>query len=254
LWQEEQHIRGEQIRDYAGMAVRIPVSFHIPSDAEPWDTSDSRNRVLWRLHVSAVVPGVDYDSTFEVPVFRTPASEIADDESSSPPSGSIASYHQPADSKIRVTTNSQDTEILFPAARNTGAAIGLTVFMVIWWAAFGIQLYFRIPVIFPIVTALFGLLITVGVLDLWLKVSRVVVSSGSITVASGYLHPDEGRRLAVTDVSDVATAIGMQAGNVPYYDVVIRLKNGKKVVAGRSVRDKREAEWLAATIKGALAG
>lgn len=254
LWQEEQRIRGEQIRDYSGMAVRIPVSFRIPSDAEPWDTTDSRNRVLWRLHVSAVVPGVDYDSTFEVPVFRTPASEIADDtEGSTAPSASIASYHQPADSKVRVTTNPRDTEILFPAARNTGAAIGLTAFMVIWWAAFGIQLYFRIPVIFPIMTALFGLLITVGVLDLWLKVSRVVVSGGSITVAAGYLHPGEGRRLAAADVSDVAPAIGMQAGNVLYYDVVIRLKNGKKVVAGRSVRDKREAEWLAATIKHALA-
>ena len=48
--------------------------------------------------------------------------------------------------------------------------------------------------------------------------------------------------------------IGMQAGNVPYYDLEVRLKNAKKVVAGRSVRDKREAEWLAATIKRELAG
>jgi hypothetical protein len=37
-----------------------------------------------------------------------------------------------------------------------------------------------------------------------------------------------------------------------YYDVVIRRKDGKKTTAGRSVRDKREAEWLAATIKKAL--
>jgi hypothetical protein len=38
-------------------------------------------------------------------------------------------------------------------------------------------------------------------------------------------------------VADVVTAIGMQAG---------------KTIASRSVRDKREAEWLAATIKKAL--
>jgi hypothetical protein len=37
-----------------------------------------------------------------------------------------------------------------------------------------------------------------------------------------------------------------------YYDVEIRRNDGKKVVAGRAVRDKREAEWLAATIKRAL--
>jgi hypothetical protein len=44
----------------------------------------------------------------------------------------------------------------------------------------------------------------------------------------------------------------MQAGGTPYYDVVIRQKGGKKVIAGRAVRDKLEAEWLALTIKRAL--
>jgi hypothetical protein len=53
-------------------------------------------------------------------------------------------------------------------------------------------------------------------------------------------------------VADVVSAIGMQAGRTLYYDVEIRRKDGKKVTAGRSVRDKREAEWLAATIKKAL--
>jgi hypothetical protein len=49
----------------------------------------------------------------------------------------------------------------------------------------------------------FGLLLLVGVLELWLRVSRAT-------------------------------------------------KEGKKITAGRAVRDKREAEWLAATIKQAL--
>jgi hypothetical protein len=44
----------------------------------------------------------------------------------------------------------------------------------------------------------------------------------------------------------------MQAGSVPYYDVVVRQKDGTKVTAGSSVREKREAEWLAVTLKGAL--
>jgi hypothetical protein len=44
----------------------------------------------------------------------------------------------------------------------------------------------------------------------------------------------------------------MQAGKSVYYDVVIRRKDGKKATAGGSVRDKREAEWLAVTIKKSL--
>jgi hypothetical protein len=44
----------------------------------------------------------------------------------------------------------------------------------------------------------------------------------------------------------------MQAGSRPYYDLIILLKNGKRVTVGRSMRDKREAEWLALTMKNAL--
>ncbi|MFL5402180.1 MAG: hypothetical protein ACJ8BF_05115 [Gemmatimonadales bacterium] len=255
LWQESCQVRGQQIRDYSGMGIVIPVSFRLPVDAEPWDATDPNNRVIWRLHASASVPGIDYDASFEVPVFRTAASEgppTPEDERvtslATPP------YRQRADSPIVVTTTGRGTEILFPAARNIGAAVSLTFFMILWWGALGVQLYFRIPVIFPIVTALFGLLIAAGAFDLWLKVSRVTAGSGAVIVASGYLHPGQERRLAAADIADVIPAIGMQAGKTPYYDVQIRLKNGKKVTAGRSVRDKREAEWLAATIRKALGG
>lgn len=247
LWQEERRVRGEQNRDYAGMGTNIPVSFALPSDAVASDPDNPNNRVLWRLEVSASVPGVDYESTFEVPVFRTPASE-------QPPATETErlEYHQPADSRITVSTNRRGTEIVFPAARNPGAATGLTVFTFIWWGALGIQLYLHAPIIFPIVTALFGLLLMIGVLDLWLKVSRVTVDAGTVTVATGYLEPHRGRSLTAAEVADVVAAIGMQAGKTVYYDVVIRRKDGKKTTAAGSVRDKREAEWLAAMIKKSL--
>jgi hypothetical protein len=44
----------------------------------------------------------------------------------------------------------------------------------------------------------------------------------------------------------------MQAGNTVYYDIVVVRKNGKKIKVGHSIRDKREAEWLAGRIKGAM--
>ena len=62
----------------------------------------------------------------------------------------------------------------------------------------------------------------------------------------------ERARLTAAEVADGVAAIGMQAGKTVYYDVVIRRKDGKKTTAGSSVRDKREAEWLAVTIKKAL--
>jgi hypothetical protein len=255
LWQEERRIGGEQSRDYSGMKTIIPISFQLPADVEASDPTNPNNGVVWRLQVSAGVPGVDYDSTFEVPIFRTSASEqpsSSRDAVSSSVSPDPAAYRQPADSRIAVTTNRRGTEILFPAARNQGAAVGMTLFLVIWGAALGLQLYLKAPLVFPIVTGVFGILIAIFALDLWFKVSRVTVDSGTVTVATGYLEPGRERRLMAAEVADVVTAIGMQAGNTVYYDVVIRRKDGKKTTAGRSVRDKCEAEWLAATIKKAL--
>jgi hypothetical protein len=188
----------------------------------------------------------------EVPVFRTAASEQpASAEERAGPEASLAAYHQAANSRIAVTTRGGRTEILFPAARNPGAATGLTAFMLIWWGTVGIQLYLHAPIIFPIVTAVFGILLLVGAFDLWLKVSKVTVAQGTVTVASGYLYPGRERSLVASEIAGVTADIGMQHGTTPYYDVKIRRKDGKKVTAGNSVRDKREAEWLAATIRNA---
>jgi hypothetical protein len=128
----------------------------------------------------------------------------------------------------------------------------MTVFLVIWLGALALQIYLKAPIVFPIVTGLFGILIAIFALELWLRVYRVTVESGSVTVASGYLTPGREHKLTAAEIADVVAAIGMQAGKTVYYDVVIRRKNGKKTTAGSSVRDKREAEWLAATIKQSL--
>ena len=255
LWQDERRVVGQASRTPAAMETHIPVAFRVPSDAQPCDDSDHDNQVLWRLRLLAATPGVDYDAQFEVPVFRTPASDqplSAEDErlTEDPLAGSA--YQQPADSRIVVTSNRRGTEVLFPAARNPGAATGLSFFLLLWLGCIAVQMYFRAPLVFPIVTGLFGLLILVGVLDLWLEVSRVSADAGTLTWATGYLFSGRERTLHGSEIADVIAAIGMQAGTTVYYDVTVVQKNGKKIKVGRSVRDKREAQWLAERIKKAI--
>jgi hypothetical protein len=255
LWQEERNIRGEPSRDASGMATRIPIAFRLPADAQPCDSTNPNDRVLWRLKVSASVPGVDYASVFEVPVFRTAASArpLSEDEDRLTHDQLVPSnYRQPAGSRIAVTANLRGVEIYFPAARNLGAATGGTVFTVLWIAIVWFLIHVKAPLLFPIVFGLFGLLLIYGTLQLWLGVSRVTVNTNTVAVASGYISPGRERSLSAGEITDISTSIGMQAGSTPYYDLAIVLKNGKKVIAGRSVRDKREAEWLAITMKRAL--
>jgi len=255
LWQDERRVAGEPSRTAAAMETHIPVAYRLPADALACDDTDSRSRVLWRLQITAVLPGVDYKSQFEVPVFRTSASDLplsVDEERLAGPALGEVEYQQPATSRILVTSSRRGTEVFFPAARNPGAAISLTLFLLVWLGCIALQMYFRAPLVFPIVTGLFGLLILVGVLDLWLEVSRVTVDAGTVSWATGYVFPARESTLRASEIADVNVSIGMRAGNTVYYDVVMVRKTGKKVKIGRSVRDKREAEWLAGVIKKAI--
>jgi len=80
----------------------------------------------------------------------------------------------------------------------------------------------------------------------------VTADAGTLTWAVGYLSPGREHTLPGSEIADVIASIGMQAGTTVYYDVAVVRKNGKKIRVGRSLRDKREAEWLAATLKKAI--
>jgi hypothetical protein len=151
-----------------------------------------------------------------------------------------------------VSRTRRGTEIAFPAARNPGTSAALTLFLAIWLAAVWATVHFEAPRLLQVIFGVFGLLILWGVVASWLGVSQVTVGDGGVTVASGLLAPMRERRFSADEIAEVTTKIGMQAGNTPYYDLILVRKDGKQMPAGRAIRDKREAEWLAATMREAL--
>jgi hypothetical protein len=70
LWEHSDTMPGG-VEERGG--INIPIALAIPIDARESDERNSSNRIVWRLLVSADVPGVDYTATFDVPVFRGPA-------------------------------------------------------------------------------------------------------------------------------------------------------------------------------------
>jgi hypothetical protein len=254
LWQEERHTQGRQTRSAEGMMTSIPVAFDLPGDAEPSDDTNSRNQVVWRLSVSADVPGVDYASTFEVPVFRTTESVEAPSAEPAAAPALVEPFVQPATSRVRVTRNRRGTEIVFPAARNPGTSAALTCFVAMWLAVVWATVHFGAPMLLQIVFGAFGLVLLWATVASWLGVTQVTVGDGAVAVATGLLGPMRERRLTADEVAEVTTRIGMQSGNTPYYDLILVRKDGKRMSAGRGIRDKQEAEWLAATMREALRG
>lgn len=247
LWQEE-HRAGAS-------GIGVPVAFAIPADAAPSDPGRGDDRTLWRLEVSAEVPGVDYAAGFEVPVFRTAESALPRTQAEQAVAARAAvpgDYRQPAGSRILVSKTRRGTEIYFPRARNPGMAASLTVFTLIWAAALWATIAFDAPVIFPIVFGAFGILLLFLVIDQWMGVARVTADRDGVTIAKGWLVAGRERTLRAADVAEVTTQIGSQAGRTAYYDVTIVTAGGKRVTAGGGIPDKREAVWLAATVQAAL--
>jgi hypothetical protein len=249
LWQDE--------RRSPGGVAGLPVAFAIPRDAVPCDPAVSGDRVFWRLDVTGDVPGVDYAASFEVPVFRTAASDAPLTEADRAAKGAAAvpaDYRQPAGSRIRVTPTARGIEIYLPRARNPGFALGLTAFFGFWLAATVLVIVLRAPIVFPIVLGGFSLLFALIVADAWLGVTRVTAGRDGVTVASGWVTPRRERTLPAADVADVTTRITAQAGTTPYYELKVVTKAGKQAGAGGGIRDKREAEWLAERVSAALRG
>jgi len=247
LWQEERRVP-------AG-GLGVPIAFALPSDAVPADPGRGDERTLWRLELSAEVPGVDYVSRFEVPVFRTAASALprTEAEQAVAAAGAVRSdYRQPPGSRIVASRTRRGTEVYFPAARNPGAAAGLTAFTLIWLGATWATIAFGAPLLFPIVFGAFGLLLLFLVLDQWLGVARVTADQTGVTAAKGWIVPRGERTVRAARSAEVKTKIGSQAGRTVYYDLVIVTAAGKRVTLAGGIADKREAEWLAATVLSAI--
>jgi hypothetical protein len=268
LWQDEADVPGHLAADTdaAGPCVVLPVVFRVPAEAESTDHHDHANEVAWRLDVQAKEPGVDFRALFAVPVYRTADSErpesaanathlrsMLSPEFSVPDAAQLAASPRPTPaSSVSVATDGDALVVDYPAARNRGAAFGLTAFATLWTGFFVLLLRLHAPAIFPIVWAFFDAILTYGVLASWLAVTRVRVDASGVSIANGFGQPGAPQVVPRTDIEDVKIAIGMTAGSTAYYDVKVVKKSGFALTAGGGLRHKAEAEWIAARMMAAL--
>jgi len=242
LWTDEQQAS-------TGVGDTVPVAFYISPDCRETSFDSADNIVLWRLKVTANEPGVDYAAQFEVPVFKvaqTPEQIAAAEAVRSQEQTAIEDYRQPAESRISVETSLRGgKEFYFPAMRNPGAMSSITAFFVIWSGALWLLIHFKAPIIFPIVTGLFEVLILLWVLQLWSGTTRVVADADGLAITNKLVGIGRTRTIPAGDVVEIKTKIGMTAGQTAYQDIKVICLNGKEITAGGTIKDAQEAKWLA---------
>lgn len=254
LWQRSMVLE----RESAPLELRrsvIPVSFRIPYECEPTDERDADNQVVWRLELKAELPGVDYYSQFEVPVFRT-ADSSADYEHDR---GAEEQLVQNVDLATKLRQAGIVMELLpsgkryvFPMARRVGAALGLTGFFVVWTGIVVALFYSDAPRLFPWVFGAFDALILMGMLDVWFYRSWIDVRPGEIVFQGGVFGMGSTRRFVKDQVDTVRPKREMQSGNQLYYQLDVVERGGGTYVAAKRLPDLETAEQLARDVLAVL--
>jgi len=252
LWEEQKTILKDFL-EHEPDKTGLPVFFNIPF-GQP-ESLDGNPAILWRLEVTADVPGVDYAAQFELPVFMTEESRADVPAVEDPTLGfqpPPKDWAPPANSRIRVVqTLRGDTEIHFPASRNLGVILGLLVFLAIWTGTIWFMIEKNAPLFFPIVFGLFDLLLIVIVLQMLIHSVRVIAGQSEIQILHRLLILSWRNAVPVTDIESIKLKSGMQSGTNVYYDLRLTTRQGRKYSLGRRIPDKKHARWLLSRISDA---
>jgi hypothetical protein len=99
---------------------------------------------------------------------------------------------------------------------------------------------------------LFDVFLFISILKLWLGSSKVVIGSGNVMIHSGILGIGPTRTVQFSQIAAFTMPVGMQSGGrsgAPFYDIKIRLNDGKEVKLASGIGNKLEAQWLISRMK-----
>ncbi len=245
LWQGDQRI---VIAD-AGTYRLVPIRFQLPTDQPETSDPTAKSSVFWRLDISSDIPGIDYQASFELPVFDTGYAAALNSEDE--PVYSLKSETGIAGDPARSGAIINGGVYNFPAARHKSLIFGLSIFGLIF-GAIGIAIIMSGQVWFGGVFALVGGLVFWGVLSLLLKRSEIRLENGNIIASSGWFGLKERLRLPSFQVKKIWVKSNMSSGNTKYYDLYLDDQTGKKHSLASNLIGRRDTEALIAHLENAL--
>lgn len=257
IWQEATTLPASRLS--LGMnGVTVPLTFDIPLDAEPCDDSNSRNCVLWRVEVSAQLPGIDYSQNFEVPVFITQATPSDEEDIEEIEERSRARVRAtPVDTKRMVMEQSisSGTKFTFPPPMKGTAATAVAVLLVLAIGGSAV-IYYEVVNCFTVVAGLLCLLFGVAIIFVTGHSSYVLVESGNVTARHRLLGMSWGKKFRSDEIIDVVPVVGSSNSGTgkATYGIGVKTAAGQSYTVSMFGIEKPEAEWIAEKIRVAIKG
>jgi len=251
LWQDEYLIKHEVFEDDITQSA-IPVLFKIPFDLRETNEENLRDAIIWRLKISADVPGVDYKAIFEIPVFKTEESK----ENLEIDSSSLNKYlgKTTGDSLLKSSGIISEklmnggVKFIFPTAGKK--AIPLFLFSLVWGAIVVCLWIIESPpmIIKVIFTAILPLIIY-GFLDRLLYKSEVSVSNGSISIMNGWMGICSEHNFSPSDIEEIKLEDATQSDKRIFSSIILITNSGKKITIARRIDDRLQARHIIDEIK-----
>jgi hypothetical protein len=255
IWQTEQsvvHLSPTGEGAVQGAAVR----FRVPYDASPTGEINENTSVIWKIEADAAVPGVDFSTSFEIPVFKTLASspQVTEERLRSEDVSATAPAIQPGDHTgitVVPSTGGGTEFVLKPRGGLSGTLAGVAVFLV--FAGITVLLsYVGAPFIFPLVFGAVALLIVLLLVFGAFGESRIVVEQGHVSVRNSVFGIMMGRRVPCSSITKISVKGDAKAGKRGYYSVVFTQGDGRSISPLQFLREKRQADWLAEEVRKAM--
>jgi hypothetical protein len=260
LWEDTREI-GRDAFSHDGPFTLVPVSFAIPADVFPARDEDRRATVRWILQAHAVVSGIDYESHYEIPVLESaPPEDVARENivREAPPQRASADFDTTTAKVQMAPASGGGTEFRYGPLRAPGAAAAWTLFVLIFGGAALLAARVGAPRLFTVPFVLFGLLMLLVAVDLWIGVTVLEVRGATISHRHSWLMLGRTREWSAGEIQDVRVKIGMSQQRTvtqsarAWYDIQFRLASGRYFPVLRHVPSKAEAEFLAGEIRQLL--
>ncbi len=251
LWEEERTIV-RNLYTPGGARTLIPVQFVIPYDLPD---SDAKG-VTWKLSAAAKTVGIDYQSEFDVPVFKTAASsptpstiEIDDGKLFAPIT--LASIAKGASASVEEDLPDRK-RLDFPMARQRGLSFGISLFTLIWIGACVGLFYSDAPRLFPWVFSGFALILLPILLATVLERTRLEYGARGVKYTRRIAGFGRERTVAPEEIASV-TAIksGVSSGATTYWKVELLERGGTRHTLATAIPKRQLAERLAEEIAAA---
>ena len=244
LWQDQQRLRLE--RHHVLDGTRIHLAFPIPGDQPATNDADPSDRILWRIHLNADVPGVDFDASLEVPVFATGQSAAPRDAPLPVASDAAEPAHWQGTGVV-VSYGPGGREFYFPPARHRGMALVVSLVTLVFGGATAL-LWSADAHFMAIVFGLFALLLAWMTLTAWLMRSRLTVSSGQLRLKRGMTGLGGWHDHPAGTLSGIGAKGGSTFGRTRYYDLVATTVDNRSIKLADTLAGRRDTEALAAML------